>query len=93
MPKTGLAILKEKIPKVHYTAAQPITFYTHHLERKNYYMSAATGGNPFARTCGMTRPVPETKSVRNYEGNVDFPKEQNNFDTFLRSKAIYSPGK
>lgn len=91
-PKTNIKDLAEKVPKVHYSAAQPITFYTQHLEKKNYYMSAGTGPNPFARTCGMTQPVQNTKSVKNYEGNVDFQKEQASVNTFLKSKEIYSPG-
>lgn len=91
-PKTDVEQLMEKIPKAHYSEAQPITFYTQHLERKNYYMSASTGPNPFARTCGMTQPVQNTKAVKNYEGNVDFDKEKTKVDTFLRSKEVYAPG-
>jgi len=39
-------------------------------------MSASVGPNPFARTSGMTLPVGQTKSVANYEGNIDFNKEK-----------------
>ena len=91
-PKSDIAVLKEQVPKGHYLSTQPITFYTHHLEKKNYYMSAAMGPNPFARCCGMTQPVQNTKGVQNYEGNVDFGKEKTNVDFFLRSKELYSPG-
>lgn len=91
-PKTNVNELTEKIPKGHYTSTQPITIYTQNLENKNYYMSAATGPNPFARSCGMTQPVQNTKSIKNYEGNVDFGKEKTNMDFFLRSKETYSPG-
>jgi len=72
--------------------AQPVTFYTQHLECKNYYMSAGTGPNPFARSCGMTQPVQNTKSVKNYEGNVDFIKEKGTVEHFLKSGDIYAPG-
>lgn len=91
-PKSDPKELMEKIPKVPYTAAQPITFYTHHMERKNYYMSAGTGPNPFARSCGMTQPVQNTKAARNYECNVDFGKEQTSVNNFLKSGDVYAPG-
>ena len=52
------------------------------MERKNFYMSAGTGPNPFARTCGMTRPVQETKAVRGFEGNVDFARETMQVDNY-----------
>lgn len=55
-------------------------------------MSAGTGPNPFARTCGMTQPVQNTKAIKNYEGNVDFSKEKVVVDTFLKAKETYSPG-
>ncbi len=82
----------ESIPKVPYSQAQPITFYTQHMERKNYYMSAGTGPNPFARSCGMTQPAQNTKAVQNYEGNVDFGKERASVTNFLKSRAVYAPG-
>ena len=43
-----------RIPKGDYTQQQPITLWTHSLERKNFYMSAGVGPNPFARTSGFT---------------------------------------
>jgi len=39
-------------------------------------MSAATGVNPFGKTNGMTQPVNQTRSVKDYEGNVDFAREK-----------------
>jgi hypothetical protein len=55
--------LKERIPKGSYLKQSPVTIYTEALERKNTYMSAATGMNPFAITRGMTQPVQKTKAV------------------------------
>jgi len=49
--------LKESLPKGYYAETQPITFYTEHLHKKNFYQSASLGANPFARTCGVTQPV------------------------------------
>lgn len=54
----------------------PVTIYTEGLERKNNYMSASTGPNPFARTSGMTQPVNQTKSVPKDHGCIDFEKEK-----------------
>ena len=67
--------LRQRIPQGDYTQTRPVTIYTEALERKNTYMSAATGPNPFARTSGMTQPLNQTKAVVNYEGNIDFAKE------------------
>ena len=53
-----------------------MTIYTEALERKNTYMSAATGPNPFSRTSGFTQPLNQTKAVKEHEGNIDFAKEQ-----------------
>ena len=92
LPKSDLQKLEDQIPKGHYTATQPITFYTQHLERKNYYMSGATGGNPFGKSSGVTQIVDNTRAVRNYDGNVDFGRATKNMDTFLRSNQIYRPG-
>lgn len=55
--------LKERIPEGSYLKQRPVTIYTEALERKNTYMSAATGMNPFAITRGMTQPVQKTKAV------------------------------
>jgi hypothetical protein len=46
--------LRAKVPTGDYTQTMPVTIYTEGLERKNNYMSASTGPNPFARTSGMT---------------------------------------
>ena len=43
-----------RVPKGDYTQTQPVTLWTHMQDRKNYYMSAAVGSNPFARTSGLT---------------------------------------
>jgi hypothetical protein len=85
--------LQEMLPKGHYTVTEPVTFYTQHLDRKNFYMSAATGPNPFAKSSGMTQIVNDTRAVRNYDGNVNFDRAKANVDTFLRSNALYQPGK
>lgn len=68
--------LRQRIPQGDYTQARPVTIYTEALERKNTYMSAATGPNPFARSSGFTQPLNQTKAVVGYEGNVDFEKEK-----------------
>jgi len=92
LPKTSVEELKKNLPKGHYAAVQPVTFYTQHLENKNFYMSAATGPNPFAKSSAMTQTVHNTKAVKNYEGNVDFGKEKTCVNNFLRSKDLYYPG-
>jgi len=92
-PEIDRKKLQEMLPKGHYSITNPVTFYTQHLERKNFYMSAATGANPFAKSSGMTQIVNDTRAVRNYDGNVNFDKANANVDTFLRSNAIYQPGK
>ena len=48
------AELRQRIPQGDYTQTRPVTIYTEALERKNTYMSAATGPNPFAVTRGFT---------------------------------------
>ena len=68
--------LMARIPQGDYTQARPVTIYTEALERKNTYMSAATGPNPFARSSGMTQPLNQTKAVVGFAGNVDFEKEK-----------------
>jgi hypothetical protein len=75
-PKTTDEELAMRLPQGDYTQTRPITIYTEALERKNFYMSAATGPNPFAKTSGFTQPFNQTKAVRDYEGNIDFQKEQ-----------------
>jgi hypothetical protein len=64
----------------------PVTIYTESLERKNTYMSAATGPNPFARTSGLTQPLNQTKAAVGYEGNIDFNKEKTVMN-FTRSQG------
>ena len=49
--------LKQRIPQGDYTQQRPVTIYTEALERKNFYMSAATGPNPFSKTSGLTQPL------------------------------------
>lgn len=68
--------LLQRIPKNMYSQQEPVTYWTHNLERKNYYMSAGTGGNPFAKTSGMTQAADVTKSVKDYYGNINFEQEQ-----------------
>jgi len=43
-----------RIPKGDYTQTKPVTIFTEAIENKNFYMSAATGTNPFAKTSGFT---------------------------------------
>lgn len=64
-----------RIPKGDYTQTQPVTIWTHTQDRKNYYMSAAVGSNPFARTSGFTQTADQTKSVSGYYGNIDQQQE------------------
>ena len=47
-------------------------------------MSAATGTNPFAKTSGFTQPLNQTRSVKAYEGNVDFDREAKNM-SYMRT--------
>lgn len=67
--------LARRVPQGDYTQTRPVTIYTEALERKNTYMSAATGTNPFAKTSGFTQPLAQTRAVVGYEGNVDFNRE------------------
>ena len=46
--------LRARVPQGDYTQTRPVSIYTEALERKNTYMSAATGPNPFSRTSGFT---------------------------------------
>jgi len=68
--------LRQRIPQGDYTQARPVTIYTEALERKNTYMSASTGPNPFAKSSGFTQPLNQTKAVVGYEGNVNFDAEK-----------------
>ena len=68
--------LRARVPTGDYTQTRPVTIYSEALERKNTYMSAATGPNPFAITRGFTQPLDKTKAVLSYEGNIDFNKEK-----------------
>ena len=52
--------LYQRIPKGDYTQTQPVTYYTHMLERKHFQNSAAVGANPFARTSGLTQTADQT---------------------------------
>lgn len=47
-------------------------------------MSGATGVNAFARTSGFTQPLNQTRSVVDYEGNVDYDREKKNIQ-FMRT--------
>lgn len=85
--------LQEMLPKGHYSVTEPVTFYTQHLERKNFYMSAATGPNPFAKSSGVTQIANDTRAIKNYDGNVNFAGAKANVDYFLKSNALYQPGK
>jgi hypothetical protein len=77
MPKNDDEELQKRIPKGDYHQQQPITYWTHMQDRKHYWMSAAVGSNPFARTSGFTQPADQTKSVACYYGNIDFDQESN----------------
>lgn len=68
--------LRQRVPAGDYTQTRPVTIYTEALERKNTYMSAATGPNPFAKSSGFTQPLNQTRAVVEYEGNVNFEKEK-----------------
>lgn len=65
-----------RLPKSDYMSQEPVTFWTHNLERKNFYMSASTGSNPFGKTSGMTQPADQTRAVKEYNGNIDFERER-----------------
>jgi hypothetical protein len=64
-----------RIPKGDYTQQQPVTIWTHYLERKNFQNSAGVGPNPFARTSGFTQTADQVKSISGYYGNIDFEME------------------
>ena len=68
--------LRQRIPQGDYTQQRPVSIYTEALERKNTYMSAATGPNPFAKSSGFTQPLNQTRAVTEFEGNVNFEKEK-----------------
>lgn len=70
----------KRIPKGDYTQTQPVTFWTHMQDRKNYYMSAAVGSNPFARTSGLTQTADQTRSINGFYGNIDFNQESSRVD-------------
>lgn len=78
--------LRQRLPQGDYSQARPVTIYTEALERKNTYMSAALGPNPFAKTSGLTQPLNQTKAVVGYEGNINFEKEKTMMD-FTRTKG------
>lgn len=65
--------LKHRIPKGDYHQQQPVTYWTHQNDRKNYYMSEPVGTNAFARTSGLTQPADQTKSIAGFYGNIDQP--------------------
>ena len=67
--------LKAKLPGGTYDSQQPTTYWTTHLQRKNYYQSAAVGSNPFAKTSGLTQTADQTKAVIGHYGNIDFEAE------------------
>ena len=64
-----------RVPKGDYTQQQPVTIWTHMLERKNFQNSASVGNNPFARTSGFTQTADQVKSISGYYGNIDFEQE------------------
>jgi hypothetical protein len=68
--------LRQRIPQGDYTQQRQVTIYTEALERKNTYMSASTGPNPFAKSSGFTQPLNQTRAVTEFEGNVNFEKEK-----------------
>ena len=57
MQKNDDEELQQRIPKGDYHQQQPVTYWTHQQDRKNYYMSDPVGTNAFARTSGLTQPA------------------------------------
>jgi hypothetical protein len=43
-------------------------------------MSAATGPNPFGKTSGMTQTADQSRSVKDYYGNINFGQESSNME-------------
>jgi len=86
-------LLKSLMPQGHYTQTPAITFYTENLKKKNYYMTAAVGPNPFAKSNAFTQPVDKTRGAKEYAGNVNFEKEQENFAMHKTQKGTnaFSP--
>lgn len=78
--------LRARVPKGDFHVTRQVTFYTEQLERKNIPISASTGPNPFALTRGFTQPANMTKGVANWEGNIDFNKEQSQIN-FMRTNG------
>ena len=73
---------KAEVPEGHYSQTRPVTFYTEHLGKKNFYQSPSIGHNPFARTCGMTQIPGNTKAIYAFQGNVNFPREHKVINDF-----------
>ena len=68
-----------EVPKGHYTETDPIKIYTEHLAKKNFIISASTNPQqPFAKSCGFTQRIPNTRAAQKYEGNINFPRENEN---------------
>ena len=78
--------LRNRVPKGDYHVTKPVTIYTEALERKNFPISAATGPNPFAKSSGFTQPLNQTRSVQQWEGNVDFNKATSQVN-FMRTNG------
>lgn len=72
LQKTSDDDLSVRVPKGHHAQQQPVTIWTQMQDRKNYWMSAAVGSNPFSKTSGFTQPADQTKAVSGYYGNIDF---------------------
>ena len=58
--------IKQNIPKGHYAQQAPVTFYTEHLSRKNVYMSATSGVNPFGKSHAFTQPLDMTRGAEKF---------------------------
>lgn len=71
------SIIHENIAKeyvdsyVPYYKDKEVTFWSMNLEKGNMYKSAANGINAFAKSSGFTQPIHLTKSVSQFEGNVN----------------------
>ncbi|CAG9321499.1 unnamed protein product [Blepharisma stoltei] len=65
-PRRPLEQLEEEVIR----AQQPITLYSDTLKQEIFPVSATKGPSPFARSCGFTQPIQQTRGANGFQGNV-----------------------
>ena len=53
-----------------YYKDKEITYWSMNLDKGNIYRSHALGENAFAKTSGFTQPIHQSKSIKQFNGNV-----------------------